>query len=293
MTDAHGTLTSRWMDNGLVFCVSTIHKPGEIIKRTRKRPRKTKLNSRHVDKIFGKNGKAEIFIPTLIDDYNHKIGGVDLVDQRIAYYQPNVRCRRNWIPMFIQTMGIIRNNSYIVHKEYIKRMGANREPSKMCKSHKLFTLQMISELLTMSNRFKSLPTETHGTPDSQETDYGKNLSPPKTLFNKKSFAVDKSHQARHKKVSKEKPDSIFSIFGERFTRPRSLHVPVSAPNNSRSRCVWCKVLWAEKESNGIVGDYQKEVKKTRKICSFCSTKVNLCFLCDEHFSLFHDPSTSV
>ena len=195
--------------------------------------------------------------------------------------------------MFIQTMGIIRNNSYIVHKEYIKRMGANREPSKMCKSHKLFTLDMISELLTMSNRFKSLPTETHGTPDSQETDYGKNLSPPNTLFNKRSLAINKSHQARNKKVSKENPDSIFSIFGERFTRPRSLHVPVSAPNNSRSRCVWCKVLWAEKESNGIVGDYQKEVKKTRKICSFCSTKVNKCFLCDEHFSLFHDPSNTV
>ena len=60
MTDEHETLTLRWMDNGLVFCVSTIHKPGEIIKRTRKRPRKTKLNSRHVDEIFGKNGKAEI-----------------------------------------------------------------------------------------------------------------------------------------------------------------------------------------------------------------------------------------
>ena len=78
------------MDNGLVFCVSIINMPGEIIKRTRKRPRKTKLNSRHVDAIFGKNGKAEIFIPTLIDDYNHKMGGVDLVDQRIAYYQPKV-----------------------------------------------------------------------------------------------------------------------------------------------------------------------------------------------------------
>ena len=140
------------------------------------------------------------------------MGGFDLVDQRIVYYQPNVRCQRNWIPMFIQKMEIIRNNSYIVHKEYIKRMVSKREPSKMCRNHKFFTLEMISEFLTMSNRFKSLPTETHGTPDSQETDYGTKITLSKTLFDKKSFAVGKSDQVHHKKVSKEKPDSIFLIF---------------------------------------------------------------------------------
>ena len=64
LTDESGTLLSRWMDNGLVYCVSTIHRPGKIIKRNRKRPRKTKLNSKHIDTIFADKSEREIWIPT-------------------------------------------------------------------------------------------------------------------------------------------------------------------------------------------------------------------------------------
>ena len=90
----------------------------------------TVLNKRHVQKIFGTEGKKDIYIPTLINDYNRNMGGVDVADQRIAYYQPNVRCRRNWIPMFIQSLGIIRSNSYIVHKAYYERMGNTKKNCK-------------------------------------------------------------------------------------------------------------------------------------------------------------------
>jgi len=31
----------------------------------------------------------------LIDDYNHWMGGVDVVDQQVSYYHPNLCCRRN------------------------------------------------------------------------------------------------------------------------------------------------------------------------------------------------------
>ena len=44
--DEYGNLVARWMDNGLVFCVSTLHKVGEVIKRKRKRPRKTLKNKK-------------------------------------------------------------------------------------------------------------------------------------------------------------------------------------------------------------------------------------------------------
>ena len=36
MVDQCGILISRWMDNGLVFCISTIHSVGSIINRIRK-----------------------------------------------------------------------------------------------------------------------------------------------------------------------------------------------------------------------------------------------------------------
>ena len=81
--DEHGTLVARWVDNGLVFCVSTLHKINNTVKRLRKRPRKTINNRRHVDKIWGDEGTKEIYIPTLIDDYNHWMGGVDVADQQI------------------------------------------------------------------------------------------------------------------------------------------------------------------------------------------------------------------
>jgi len=56
--------------------------------------------------VWDTKGTAEIYIPLLIDHYNHFMGGVDLADQRIAYYQQNLRCHRTWVPMFIQLLGI-------------------------------------------------------------------------------------------------------------------------------------------------------------------------------------------
>ena len=49
--DEHGTLIARWVDNGLVFCVTTLHKINNTVKKLRNRPRKTINNIRHVDKI--------------------------------------------------------------------------------------------------------------------------------------------------------------------------------------------------------------------------------------------------
>ncbi len=132
--DQHGTLLGRWMDNELVFCISTIHRPGQVIRKNRKRPRMTVLNKRHVQSIFGTEGKKQIYIPTLINDYNCKMGGVDVADQRIAYYQPNVQCRRNLIPMFIQSLGIIQSNLYIVHKSYYEQMGNTKKSCKRTNS---------------------------------------------------------------------------------------------------------------------------------------------------------------
>ena len=65
MIDDSGTLLARWMDNGMVFCVSTMHKAGKDIKRMKKRPRVTKNNRKHVSDIWGEKGATKIRIPTL------------------------------------------------------------------------------------------------------------------------------------------------------------------------------------------------------------------------------------
>ena len=136
------------MDNGLVFVVSSIHRVGDIVKHNRKALCVTQLNKNHVSKIWGDSGKKEIYIPSLIDDYNHWMGDVDLSDQHIAYYHPNIKCQRNWIPMFIQTLSMTRVNAYIVHKEHFKKDSFG---------HKEFTLEIVKHF--MSKAFeKYLPS---------------------------------------------------------------------------------------------------------------------------------------
>ena len=129
-----------------------------------KKSRKTPKNEKHVDLVWGNNGRQKIKIPTVIDDYNHWMGDVDLADQRISYYHPNLRSYRNWIPMFLQIISLVRNNSYLVYR-------ANTEKPV---SHKEFTLNMVETLLLQVEFFHDnpeLPTDvigsTDGSPQSQ------------------------------------------------------------------------------------------------------------------------------
>ena len=55
--DAFGTLVARWMDNSLVYIVTTVHNITDTVKKERKRPRVTKKNKRHVDSVWGTLGK--------------------------------------------------------------------------------------------------------------------------------------------------------------------------------------------------------------------------------------------
>ena len=56
-----GTLVAYWMDTGLVFYVSTVHKMGEIVMRLKKKPRKTVKNKGHVDIVWKEKSTAEFF----------------------------------------------------------------------------------------------------------------------------------------------------------------------------------------------------------------------------------------
>ena len=84
----------------MVLCVSTMHKVGNRVKRMRKQPRKTVKNKNNIGKIWGEKGATNIYMPSLIDDYNYWMGSVDVADQRISYYHPSkLVCRRIWIPI--------------------------------------------------------------------------------------------------------------------------------------------------------------------------------------------------
>jgi len=96
-------LQTAWKDNNLVLFLSTIHspvelapnivraqqaitKPGnligrELIVRRRKRSKAISTAARIVALEFGNAVQKNLAIPCIIDDYNHKMGQVDLADQ--------------------------------------------------------------------------------------------------------------------------------------------------------------------------------------------------------------------
>ena len=136
MNDDFNFKILRWVDNNIVTMVSTLHDGEESIERRRKRPRLTATNRRNVQQVWGNQGVTQIEIPCVIDDYNHWMGGVDKADQLIAYYRPDLRCRRVWVPIMFHVLDCIRANAYIAcHAKGYKG------------SHKDFTMDWIKALL--------------------------------------------------------------------------------------------------------------------------------------------------
>ena len=292
--DEFGTLVGRWMDNGLVCCVSTLHRVEQTILRKRRRPRMTDKNKAHVREVWGNEGVKKIKIPTLIDDYNHWMGGVDLADQRIAYYQPDLRCHRNWIPMFIQILSIIRSNSYIVYRScsVMKPM-----------THKQFTLEMISALMMNANDEyqKNLPRQTRTTHKKRKGAHHLELS--STAGNISELPPDhenlKPPVSKRRRMTKQQIQSVqddsscsfFALFPKRKDKPSHLHCRVDYGHGVKPGvCVYCSFQFMKDRAAGKNKNYNKSIKRTSLVCRYCtenSPNHNKCFLCKEHFEIFH------
>ena len=274
--DEHGTLVARWMDNGMVLCVSTVHSVGKMVEKNRRKPRKTLKNQTHVDAVWGSEGKKKIFIPTLIDDYNHWMGGVDLCDQHISYYHPNVRARRNWIPMFIQILSIIRSNAYICYKQYFQKNAI---------SHKQFTLNMIDVLMQKSLQTNEMVQGAQTTPEPLHIQYSTPPSRTKTA-KERILEIELNHgnDERSQKKQRNRLSKYIGLdsFPLRLDLPKSLHRRVKGKVHSRSSCVYCAMLYKQKENDGTE-IWWKSVKRTNQMCYYCNE-----YLCRDHFDLFHE-----
>ena len=63
----------------------------EVVMKPRKKPRINEFNRKHIRLVWRDEHVVAIKIPTLINDYNHWMLDVDLVDQLIAYYRSKIR----------------------------------------------------------------------------------------------------------------------------------------------------------------------------------------------------------
>ena len=272
--DEFGTLCARWMDNNLVYLVSTVHKFNIIVKKIRRKPRKNAVNGKFMDKIWGENGKAAVCIPLLVDNYNHWMGGVDLADQRIAYYMPDLRCRRNWIPLFIQMLGLVQNNSYLTH--------SSQDDKTKIQMHKKFLLSMIEELMFKAHFYLRWTGPIGGG--------NRNLVKRKREEEARDDVSRKSDVSMKKK---QKSHLHIADFPQRFNKELNHAGGMKAPNNERGACVMCSDLYFKKlercntdaEKRELV--WKKEVKRPYTICLGCSSDTLKCFLCKNHHEKFH------
>ncbi|KZL82807.1 hypothetical protein CI238_13145 [Colletotrichum incanum] len=84
-----------WKDNALVLFLSTVFQNGQEVIRSRRRPAGDSAAKRAArQQVFGPDVRKDLPVPKAIDEYNHKMNGVDVSDQIRSYYQYNHPIRR-------------------------------------------------------------------------------------------------------------------------------------------------------------------------------------------------------
>ena len=199
-----------------------------------------------------------ISIPRVINDYNFWMGGVDKTDQMISYYIPNLRCRRNWMPMFVHLLAMVRTNSYIAIKHCNDKIMKDKNYDG-----KKFTMDFISALMRRA--------------------YGLNYSSVTIPRDSELLCMDSNIVSRRRRSYGHSPYASKILDNKvRFEKPESLHqFKNSDSHKNRKRCIWCRYLEIEATTTGLNVSTTKS--RVRGMCQYCNV-----FLCSEsHFDAYH------
>jgi len=71
-------------------------------------------------------------IPSLIDDYNQYMGGVDIADQLRPYNTTHFRGMQNWLPLFYWLLDTTLVNSYILYQFYESSTTPKASQQELC-----------------------------------------------------------------------------------------------------------------------------------------------------------------
>ena len=104
-----------WQDNNIVLTLSNIHivdKVEDFQEKARNRPIKILTNRRIIRKVFRSEHTKNLQIPYFINNYNHYIGGINLINQFREAYETYKPIFRTWQPLFYQLINIAYVNAY-------------------------------------------------------------------------------------------------------------------------------------------------------------------------------------
>ncbi|EDN09501.1 predicted protein [Histoplasma mississippiense (nom. inval.)] len=134
------------------------HKPDSFIERIRKRPGINSTNGSQIRRLFGDKFEQAMEIPTIIDDYNHYMNGIDLANQYRASYETHMPTNRTWLSILYWIIDHAIVNAYILHR---LATTCTTGTTGTTISHVEFRRQLYLQLLEFSN---PLPT-TRSNPD--------------------------------------------------------------------------------------------------------------------------------
>eukprot|EP00957_Ditylum_brightwellii_P023743 1791399-Ditylum_brightwellii.AAC.1 len=271
LIDDTSTLIGKWMDNG------------NSLKVDRRKPCITVKNKKHVKKVWENTHRKEICIPLLVHHYNQWMGGVDVVDQCISYYMPNHCCHRHWIPITIQILPIIRNNCYVVHLDHYG-------PKK--NGHKWFTLTIIQDFVDRASALAEQKSpRIPATPRLHTVcPFTSSLVPSPPLNNKVTKSTSVSPKRTKLLQNSNLQLEFLNEYSHGFQEPHNLHMPSTNPTKVKGVCIYCSYLFRKNARNGNTASYNKDVKRTTKIFTYCTaidTAKMTHFLCKDHFHCFH------
>jgi hypothetical protein len=97
-------------------------------------------------------------IPTMVDEYNHFMNGVDIADQLRAKFSTQQRTMRTWMSLFTQLLDMTLVNAYIL-SEYWRK--SKPKPYKQVRgTHRAFRENLVDGLL---HQYKTQPVRIYTT----------------------------------------------------------------------------------------------------------------------------------
>jgi hypothetical protein len=158
-SEEQGVLCIAWQDNNIVFMLFSIHSPNSFITTKRKRPSKTSTNAAIARAPFGDEVEKEQPIPTIINDYNHYMGGVDIANQFRSNYTIHRRSRRSWFPLLFFFLDAAIINAFRIQTIYKQQHGASK---RELPSHLAFRETLYHQLFAFANRIQPPQQPTRG-----------------------------------------------------------------------------------------------------------------------------------
>uniref|UniRef100_A0A672YCG2 PiggyBac transposable element-derived protein domain-containing protein n=1 Tax=Sphaeramia orbicularis TaxID=375764 RepID=A0A672YCG2_9TELE len=137
----------KWLDCRVVNMCSTIH-----------RAHSNKSVKRKVKVKQGRWTEKDVLVPECITDYNKNMGGVDLSDALIGYYNVLHKTRKWYKTLFYHFVDIATVNAFILHKELCKMQ---KKPQL---TQKKFREKLILSLTEIGSIPRRAPVEDHNLP---------------------------------------------------------------------------------------------------------------------------------